>query len=63
MKYIKNIIALLAAIALCGTLIYWMCLLHWSIAVVLTSKVFDNKADAIAEAQDCQNGIVVCLGD
>lgn len=39
MKYIKNIIALLAAIALCGTLIYWMCLLHWSIAVVLTSIV------------------------
>lgn len=27
------------------------------------TKVFDNKADTIVEAQDCQNGIVVCLGD
>ena len=27
------------------------------------TKVFDNKTDAMAEAQDCQNGIVVCLGD
>ena len=27
------------------------------------NKVIDNKADAMAEAQDCQNGIVVCLGD
>ena len=38
MKY-KNIITVLAATALCGTLIYWLCLLHWSIAVVLTSIV------------------------
>ena len=27
------------------------------------TKVFDNKANAMAEAQDYQNGIVVCLGD
>lgn len=27
------------------------------------TKVFDNKADAMAEAQDCQNGIVVYLED
>ena len=27
------------------------------------TKVFDNKADAIAEAQDCQNSIVICLED
>ena len=27
------------------------------------TKVFDNKADATAEAQDCQNGIVICLED
>lgn len=27
------------------------------------TKVFDNKEDAMAEAQNCQNGIVVYLGD
>lgn len=27
------------------------------------TKVFDNKTNAMAEAQDYQNGIVVCLGD
>lgn len=27
------------------------------------TKVFNNKTDAIVEAEDCQNGIVVYLGD
>ena len=27
------------------------------------TKVFDNEADAVTEAQNCQNGTVVCLDD
>jgi len=39
MKFIKNAIILMAATALCGTLIYWLYLLHWSVAVAVTSIV------------------------
>lgn len=27
------------------------------------TKVFDNEADAVTEAQNCQNGTIVCLDD
>ena len=35
----RKVVITIAAIALCSVFIYWLCLLHWSIAVAVTCIV------------------------